>query len=69
MTRTSLNWPLIIGNGVMRKNAIHDAESATAAILAEVARAKRAGAEVNLTRVAAQTGVSRATLYRALGER
>lgn len=66
MTRTSINWPLLVGHGIMRANALAEVDKATAAIIAEVARAKRAGADVNLTRVAGQTGVSRATLYRAL---
>lgn len=65
----SLNWPLIVGRGILRDKALAEADAHADAIVAEVRRAERKGEKVNLTRVAQQTNVSRATLYRKLGKR
>lgn len=68
-TMTPINWALIVGAGTMRNEALETAERLTDDVVAEVRRAQEAGTAVNLTEVATRSGVSRATLYRKLGER
>lgn len=65
----TINWALILGAGKMRDEALAEADRLTDEIVDEVRRAQAAGAAVNLTQVAEKSNVSRATLYRKLGDR